>query len=205
MKIMPLHRKLRLETKAAHDKIELDSIFSYYFSSDLDGEMLLGILGEIYILYFPWQQSLNKFHNVFNLPEFMKIDLGVDLLTSLVPQVKLSSAVPAIPIHGIESYIGCVYVLQGSRMGNGMIYKRLLKNPNLPQTLLVYHKKLSYLQAGISWRAWMEKLERFCLEQNLDENRITQGACECFELLHLHFAKNKQSIPKLNLNEPQAK
>ncbi|WP_046004980.1 biliverdin-producing heme oxygenase [Pseudoalteromonas rubra] len=189
---MHLHEGLKRATKDDHRRLEALSVFHRYFDKSLSKEELGDILRVLFYVYQAWQRQFDEHFEALKLPSLWRVDLGVGILERcVVQQATRTTYIPPLPLFSVESYLGCAYVFQGSRLGNSVIHKTLSRNAQLTVKQTEYFKQMVFENFGLDWSGWMSAMEDYSCEYALDNAKICQAAKQCFiTLLACFRARN---------------
>lgn len=133
----PLCLQLRQQTKAEHDKTEALPLMGAVLGEHFSMDAYCSLLKRFFSFYQPLERELQHFlsHQTDAYPYQAKLpllhrDLQFIARDEMAPHIK-EAVIPRIDQH--ETFLGVLYVLEGSTLGGAMITNQLKKHLDVTQ------------------------------------------------------------------------
>lgn len=154
-----IRERIKAETLAAHKHLEQISHSSKIMDGSLDLKSYQNLILSNYISNLSFENTWNSLP--FNVPESLilaqrtkktMLEKDIELLNIEKPEVP-----QLFHFDDYSSFMGALYVFEGSTLGGSVICKKLKENPHLRH--LDFHFYASYGERlGIMWKLFLDHL-----------------------------------------------
>ena len=187
-------QQLRQATNTVHQKLE-----GLPISRSLMNDR---ITLEQYLFYLQCMKDVVSFFDDVILPQIKQVledaparrKLPAIVQDIQLLQKKVRCGKPLVPlvipeVTGIAKALGMAYVIEGSTLGGRIILKHIAAKLHLNSLDGASFFDGYGQQTGTMWKLFMQTLSEYAIREQ-QEQKIIDGAVECFVMIHSHFLKN---------------
>jgi len=181
---MRIIKQLREATNNLHRAIEKVSMSKSIISCSLSVDDYKKLIQKNYFIHTKVELAFAEFQKI---PSSKQLDysyhsrlpsLQLDLKTlDLIPPEINADHLMLASLENVSGMLGALYVVEGSSLGNKVIYKHLRKNTFLQEIPEFYFFKNDQIKSPHSWKNFIEIAEK----EITDIDSATRAACHLFE------------------------
>ncbi|CAL75166.1 putative Bacteriophytochrome heme oxygenase, BphO-like [Bradyrhizobium sp. ORS 278] len=189
--------RLRNETRAAHESIEKNGCLKRLLADDLTRSEYAGILRRLTAFYVPVEREWLRWAE--QLPAALELEaragkaalLFADLAALQAPAPDRAAYADFAPFDAVEQAWGCIYVIEGSTMGGQLIARSLLQTLKVTSGNGASFYSPYGTDVGAKWQAFKKAMSRAVDDQNLDLDKMIDGAQRTFSALDRWMAADQ--------------
>jgi heme oxygenase len=174
------HTKIKLQTKFMHDRIEATPVAKLLASGEIDKKAYSDYLYVLKKIHDKVEEKAQSFHTWSDYGIDIDARTRTNMLQEDIEHLSQSENTEDFEFSlnddlEFATYIGFMYVLEGSTMGGQILAQRLSHTT-------VYFSGYGSLTHNM-WMEYVDFLNRYADENPEDEEKIVEGAVMMYELI----------------------